>query len=140
MLIKLIHSKIMNGYDFAGKYRKEFVALSTTTYIPPDYSEVSDMIENIIEEYNTESFLLRDYEKIFKLKREFEKIHPFKDGNGRTGRVLMNLLLLQKGYPYITIYPEDRVKYFESLENNTFTEFASSQLLKTYEFIERYNN
>lgn len=43
-------------------------------------------------------------------------IHPFSDGNGRTSRLLMNLMLMKSGYPPLVIRPEDRAEYFETLE------------------------
>ena len=43
-------------------------------------------------------------------------IHPFSDGNGRTARLLMNLLLLKAGYPPLVILPEDRPAYHDSLQ------------------------
>ena len=47
---------------------------------------------------------------------KFENIHPFADGNGRTGRLAMNYLLVLYGHPPITIHEEDRKGYFEALE------------------------
>jgi Fic family protein len=44
-------------------------------------------------------------------------IHPFADGNGRTARLLMNLLLLREGYPPVTVRPEDRKQYLDSLQH-----------------------
>jgi Fic family protein len=44
-------------------------------------------------------------------------IHPFSDGNGRTARLLMNLLLLRQGYPPIAVRPEDRKTYLDTLEH-----------------------
>ena len=47
---------------------------------------------------------------------EFQLIHPFRDGNGRTGRIIMNLLALQRGYPIIFYRPEHRVLFCEACE------------------------
>lgn len=54
----------------------------------------------------------------------FEKIHPFEDGNGRTGRLLLNYELLKNNLPPVVISKEDRVKYFEFLRNNDITGLA----------------
>ena len=49
-------------------------------------------------------------------------IHPFDDGNGRTARLLMNLLLIRGGYPPVTVRPEDRKTYLDALERGSLTE------------------
>lgn len=46
-------------------------------------------------------------------------IHPFDDGNGRTARLLMNLLLLREGYPPVAVRPEDRKTYLDTLERGS---------------------
>lgn len=56
--------------------------------------------------------------KIAKYHIEFEKIHPFEDGNGRTGRLLLNYELLKNNIPPVVISKEERVKYFEYLRTN----------------------
>ena len=52
----------------------------------------------------------------FALHRELVTIHPFDDGNGRTARLLMNLVLLRGGYPPVAIRPEDRLAYLRALQ------------------------
>ncbi len=70
---------------------------------------------------------------------KFENIHPFLDGNGRVGRLLMNYILLIHNHPPITIYEEDRKNYYnalekfdEELELNCLIDFLKSQLVKTW--------
>lgn len=58
------------------------------------------------------------FSEIVRYHIEFEKIHPFEDGNGRTGRLLINYELLKNDLPPVVIAKEDRVKYFEFLRNN----------------------
>jgi len=71
---------------------------------------------------------------------KFENIHPFSDGNGRVGRLLMNYILLIHNHPPITIYEEDRKEYYnalkkfdEDIELNSLIDFLKSQLVKTWE-------
>lgn len=71
---------------------------------------------------------------------KFENIHPFSDGNGRAGRLLMNYILLIHNHPPITIHEEDRKDYYnalekfdEELELNSLIDFLKSQLVKTWE-------
>ena len=56
-------------------------------------------------------------ETAFKAHFRLVAIHPFSDGNGRTARLLMNLLLIRTGYPPIAIRPEDRKTYLDALEH-----------------------
>ena len=64
------------------------------------------------------------FTKIARYHIEFEKIHPFEDGNGRTGRLLLNYELLKNNITPVVISKEDRVKYFEFLKNNDSTGLA----------------
>lgn len=71
---------------------------------------------------------------------KFENIHPFADGNGRTGRLLMNYLLLLWDHPPIIIHEEDRRNYYSALEQfdevqalDALTEFLKEQTVKTWQ-------
>ena len=64
------------------------------------------------------------FTKIARYHLEFEKIHPFEDGNGRIGRLLINYELIKNNIPPVVISKDDRVKYFEFLGNNDSTRLA----------------
>ena len=96
--IKNIHQLILKDIDNenAGRYRKENVTIKGATHIPPDYLKVPELMEKLILTYNT----WNEYHPIIQaalLHGELVKIHPFVDGNGRTSRLLMNLVLMNNG-------------------------------------------
>ena len=64
------------------------------------------------------------FAKIARYHIEFERIHPFEDGNGRTGRLLINYKLLKNNLPPVVISKDDRIKYFEFLRNTDYTGLA----------------
>lgn len=115
--IKNIHQLILKDIDNenAGRYRKENVTIKGATHIPPDYLKVPEFMEKLILTYNTWS----EYHPIIQaalLHGELVKIHPFVDGNGRTSRLLMNLVLMNNGYNPVIIKKESRLKYYEALD------------------------
>jgi len=57
-------------------------------------------------------------ESAFSAHRRLVDIHPFNDGNGRTARLLMNLILIRGGYPPIIVRPEDRLAYLRALQES----------------------
>ena len=83
---------------------------------PPPWTDVSAQIESWLQTVNrlkprTPGFL----EEIATAHCRFEQIHPFLDGNGRTGRLVLNLILVRFGYPPAIIYKGQRVKYVRAL-------------------------
>jgi Fic family protein len=84
---------------------------------PPIWPEVPALLSTWIEQTRTlrECDPERLPEALAALHAEFERIHPFLDGNGRAGRLVLNLLLLRLGYPPALIYKQDRARYLAAL-------------------------
>lgn len=120
--IKNIHELVLKEIDNknAGKYRTENVIIKGATHIPPDYLIVPELMEKLIQ--NFESW--KNFHPIVQsvlLHGELVKIHPFVDGNGRTSRLVMNLVLMNNGYVPVIIKKESRLKYYEALDKAHLT-------------------
>lgn len=141
--IKNIHQLILKDIDNenAGRYRKENVTIKGAVHIPPDYLKVPELMEKLILTYNT----WNEYHPIIQaalLHGELVKIHPFTDGNGRTSRLLMNLVLMNSGYNPVIIKKEDRLKYYEALDKahmtNDYTDFIKLVTKLEIEMLKKY--
>ena len=116
--IRNIHQLILKNIDDenAGRYRQQNVLISGATTNPPDYTLLNDKMAQFIDCYNKEAQNLHPIERAAKVHADFVGIHPFIDGNGRTSRLLMNLELLKAGYPPSVITVENRLAYYEALD------------------------
>lgn len=115
-----IHALILQGIDRenAGGYRKLQVMISGAKHIPPQPFLLQKEMEDLINWYNENKNRLHPVELSAEMHERLVSIHPFIDGNGRTSRLLMNLILLQNGYPIAILKgdTENRLKYYETLE------------------------
>lgn len=141
--IKGLHQLILKGVndDNAGRYRKENVKIRGAKHIPPDYIKIPELMEKLILNYKT----WEKYHPIVRavlLHGELVKIHPFVDGNGRTSRLVMNLSLMSNGYNPVIIKKEDRLKYYEVLDNahitGDYTEFIKLITELEIEILKQY--
>lgn len=103
-----------NIRDISG-YRKTSVLIRGAEYVPPAPAEVPTAMMYYVYNYNNDN---REslFEKIADYHIRFERIHPFEDGNGRTGRLLLNYELIREGKAPIVIEKEQRSQYFGYLE------------------------
>ncbi|WP_240421520.1 Fic family protein [Paenibacillus periandrae] len=140
--IKNIHRLILKSIDdeHAGVYRKENVIISGATHIPPDFVQVQDQMEQLINVYGEWQTSKHALERSALLHVEFVKIHPFIDGNGRTARLLLNFELMKNGYPPIVIEKEDRAEYYAALDlahttgdNEPFLSLVARTLGRTFD-------
>lgn len=112
-----IHGLVMRSIeeDFAGRIRNGGVRISGANFMPTNANKVSDYLDELIEFINTNPLDLNDIELATIYHHKLVWIHPFFDGNGRTVRLSMNLLLMRCGFPPAIILKNDRKKYYEAL-------------------------
>ncbi|AWG22326.1 DNA-binding protein [Flavobacterium faecale] len=115
-----IHNLILRGInpDDAGRYRKVQVMIKGSTYMPPQPYMVSKEMEDFYIWYETHKNNLHPVVLAAEMHERLVTIHPFIDGNGRTSRLVMNLILLQHGYVIANIKGDydSRMQYYQSLE------------------------
>jgi Fic family protein len=114
-VIKEIHSLVlMNDRDNAGVYRSINVIISGAKQVPEKPYLINDKMRGLLTFYDQSD--AHPIEKIAEFHLRFEGIHPFIDGNGRTGRLLMNLQLIKSGYLPVNIKYKDRMRYYKTFE------------------------
>lgn len=127
--ILLLHKMLISGIDdnIAGRFRGPGEYVRVGTHIAPAPEHVERMIESTLLEYTSdlESFFL---DKIARFHLAFETIHPFCDGNGRIGRVLINYQLQRLGFPGVIIRDKEKEDYY-----GTFAEYRDKKTTKKME-------
>ena len=114
-IIRQIHYLVLaDKKDDRGVYRRVPVRIMGAKHEPVQPYLIQPKMEQLLESYrnNTEHMIT----KLARFHIEFEGIHPFIDGNGRTGRLLVNLELMKAGYPPIDIKFTDRVAYYNAFD------------------------
>jgi len=115
--IRALHGLILRNIDDgqAGAYRSTNVRILGAVHLPPDSTKVPGLINELLCWYSANRYGMPAPELAAWLHYLFVWIHPFIDGNGRTARLLMNLALLQAGYPPAVILTLDRKRYYRVL-------------------------
>ncbi len=117
-LIRTLQQLIIKDIEHSetGSYRQGNVMITGSKHKPPPAYQVPQLMEQMIIWARKNSDKLHPVELAAQAHHKLVHIHPFTDGNGRTARLFMNLILLQKGYPLVIILKNDRQKYYRSLE------------------------
>ena len=114
-IVKDIHSILMENILVGGVYRNVEVRITGAKHKPPAPSEMYYQIKEFFSNINSKSDL-NPIELAAWTHAEFVKIHPFIDGNGRTSRLIMNYQLMKNEFLPVSINTEDRLEYFNLLE------------------------
>lgn len=116
-IIKQIHGLVLaHRPGDRGRYRSIEVRIIGTNFSTSDPLHIAEDVDALLRRYKQQK-KVHPVEKIAEFHRKFEKIHPFIDGNGRTGRLLLNFELMKAGYPAINIKYRDRAKYFKAFSS-----------------------
>ena len=128
-LILLLHQMLIGGIDdaIAGRFRQQGEYVRVGTHIASAPEQVERLIDDILVEYSSDlnSYFL---DKIARFHLDFETIHPFCDGNGRLGRVIINFQFLQLGFPRLIIRNSEKERYYRA-----FREYEDSKKTRTME-------
>lgn len=130
-MILFLHQMLIGGIDdsIAGRFRGKNEYVRVGTHIAPAPEHVERMIEALLLEYSSglSAYFL---DKIARFHLDFETIHPFNDGNGRIGRVLLNFQLLRFGFPGVIIRNREKKDYYKA-----FNDYREGKNTRTMEKI-----
>jgi len=115
--------------EFAGRYRNAGVRIAGANFVPPNALKVDVLMEDLIHWVNAENNPLNIIIKASIFHHRLVWIHPFFDGNGRTTRLIFNLLLMKAGFPPAIILKNDRKKYYDALNKANRGDYAKLLLL-----------
>lgn len=136
-----IHAIVLHSIDKdnAGKYRRVPVIISGSKHIPPQPYLLQPKMDELFQWYEANKDSMHPVVLAAQMHEKLVSVHPFIDGNGRTARLVMNLILMQHGYPIANIKGdnETRRRYYETLEeassgdNSAFVEFIEDVVIQS---------
>ena len=135
-LIKKLHKFCFkDSKSYAGEFRKLEVVIrdarGNVIYQGVPVKELDKYLKELVSWYKENGSKFKPLVLAGIIHNQFEHIHPFQDGNGRVGRLLLNYILIKSGYPPINILLEDRGEYYYILEEYS----KNHRLLPTLQFL-----
>lgn len=128
-VVRQLHARIVarSRPDIAGIYSQHARRIAGSAAVFPNPARIPDLMQQLGRDLERSA---ATPEAAFEAHVRLTAIHPFSDGNGRTARLLMNLMLIRAGYPPIAVRPKDRKPYLDALEHGSLTgDRAPFQLL-----------
>ncbi len=116
-LIRELNQIVMRDIDkeWAGRYRNSNVIIGGADHTPPEAVVVPQLMQELIDWVRQNRKALHSVELAAVLHHRLVNIHPFFDGNGRTARLVMNVVLMQAGFPLAVVLKNDRKRYYRTL-------------------------
>ena len=147
-IIKEVHADLTDRLQYdKGQFKKNENLIIGAEFQTASPSETPFLVQQLVDnlEYRLENAATDEekLERILDAHIQFERIHPFSDGNGRTGRVIMNYSLLQEGFPPLIIEKETKATYVELLAKQDlrgFMSFANEILAKEQKRMQSFQN
>ncbi|MBU0471909.1 MAG: Fic family protein [Nanoarchaeota archaeon] len=143
-----IHDKLLDNIDERKGFRNHDIHIFGQPFKPTPTQFVRRDLDLLLEWYKKNKKQLHPLVLATLFHHKFESIHPFSDGNGRTGRMMMNLIMMQNDYPPIVIERRNRKEYLDAMseadkatkkdlksnkqEYLKLIEFTTEQLVKSY--------
>ncbi len=114
-----LHKLLMHNilWKHAGKFRDAQVYVRGATFIPPKPENVEKEFKRLMLWYRANKRKYHPVVVAAYFHHVFESVHPFRDGNGRVGRLLLNFILRKNGLPLANIKYKERRRYYEALED-----------------------
>lgn len=138
-----LHQLIFHGILMdAGQWRRANVRISGSRYSPPRVEKIISLLQSWEQNYVAMEMRREDvFSQAAEMHFGFESIHPFSDGNGRVGRLMLNMHFLNHNWPLVHILPRDRKSYLDALEAahyngvNKLTEFLEINMGKSLIYV-----
>jgi Fic family protein len=129
-LIRSLNQIVQQNIDkeWAGRYRNRGVIIGGADHKPPEALEIPELMQKLIAWVGDNKKKIHPVELASILHHRLVYIHPFFDGNGRTSRLVMNIILMQAGFPLVIVMKNDRKRYYRTLsvaDKGEYTDFVN---------------